>query len=304
MKVGITGYVEPKSQHHRTSQAKWKMGLEREVGASGQVHLQRKCPAGQVLPPLVSRQRQTILARSCEQAAKLPDLKESLRTAKIKQRLLEDAAAGLQRPDPITPVNRITIQEALQKFVTQIELTKNPPAYKVYEQNLREHLEWTKLACVDQIDKDHLFKYRKHIMNGGNERLTAEACERCYHQQRREICWLALSLTNPLIADFDIELKWTALKSPVCQTMAMTTKTIPAYLEDERQKDCGAQLRMEEEAARIQPLNHGHHRTAKQPKLELPSVVKPAPKVRKTAAQALEEPHTARKTATKARKAA
>ena len=30
---------------------------------------------------------------------------------------------------------------------------------------------------------------------------------------------------------------------------------------------------MEEEAARIQPLNHGHHRTAKQPKLELPSPV-------------------------------
>jgi hypothetical protein len=60
---------------------------------------------------------------------------------------------------------------------------------------------------------------------------------------------------------------------------------------------------MEEEAARIQPLNHGHHRAAKQPKLELPSVVKPAPKARKTAAQA-RKPHTTRETATKARKAA
>jgi hypothetical protein len=29
----------------------------------------------------------------------------------------------------------------------------------------------------------------------------------------------------------------------------MTAKTIPAYLEDERQKDCDAQLRMEAEAA-------------------------------------------------------
>jgi len=66
----------------------------------------------------------------------------------------------------------------------------------------------------------------------------------------------------------------------------MTTKTIPEYLEDERQKDCDAQLRMEDEAARIQPLNHGHHRTAKQPKLELPSVVKAAPKARKPSAQA------------------
>jgi|SRR5579864_498709 len=44
----------------------------------------------------------------------------------------------------------------------------------------------------------------------------------------------------------------------------MTKKTIPEYLEEERQKDRDAQLRMEEEVARIQPLNHGHHRTAKQ----------------------------------------
>jgi len=35
-------------------------------------------------------------------------------------------------------VNPVTIQEAVQKFVTQIELTKNPLTYKMYEQNLRE----------------------------------------------------------------------------------------------------------------------------------------------------------------------
>ncbi len=84
----------------------------------------------------------------------------------------------------------------------------------------------------------------------------------------------------------------------------MTTKTIPAYLEEERQKDRNALLRMEAEAARIKPLNHGHHRTAKQPRLELPSVVEAVPKVRKLAAAAGKKPRTARKTATKARKAA
>jgi hypothetical protein len=84
----------------------------------------------------------------------------------------------------------------------------------------------------------------------------------------------------------------------------MTTKTIPAYLENERRKDCDAQLRMEAEAARIKPLNHGHHRTAKQPKRELLSLAKAAPKARKTAAQARNKPRTARKTATKAREAA
>jgi hypothetical protein len=78
----------------------------------------------------------------------------------------------------------------------------------------------------------------------------------------------------------------------------MTTKTIPEDLENERKRDSDTQLRLEEEAARIQPLNHGHHRTAKQPNLESPSVVKP------NAAQAGNKPHTARKTVTKPRKAA
>jgi hypothetical protein len=84
----------------------------------------------------------------------------------------------------------------------------------------------------------------------------------------------------------------------------MTTKTIPGYLEDERRKRRDDQLRMEEEAARIRPLHHGHHRTAKQPKLELPSAVEAAPKVRKTAAPSRKKSRAARKTATKARKVA
>jgi len=84
----------------------------------------------------------------------------------------------------------------------------------------------------------------------------------------------------------------------------MTTKTIPAYLEDERQKNRDAQLRIEAEAARIRPLRHGHHRNAKQPQLELLSVVEAAFKTRKTAAAARKRPRTGRKAATKARQAA
>jgi hypothetical protein len=77
----------------------------------------------------------------------------------------------------------------------------------------------------------------------------------------------------------------------------MTTKTIPAYLADERQKSSDAQLRTEEEAARIQPMHHGHHRTAKQPKVELPAQVVAAVKARK-------KPRALRKTATNTRKVA
>jgi hypothetical protein len=58
----------------------------------------------------------------------------------------------------------------------------------------------------------------------------------------------------------------------------MTTKTIPAYLEDERQKHDDDQLRIEQEAARILPLHHGHHRHSQQPTLELQPPVKAAAK--------------------------
>jgi hypothetical protein len=97
----------------------------------------------------------------------------------------------------------------------------------------------------------------------------------------------------------------------------MTTKTIPEYLVDERQKHEDDQLRMEEEAARIQPLHHGHHRTAKQTKLELQSPVKAAVKARKadtiksaaavqmkTKSKPKPRSRAARKPATKARNAA
>ena len=83
----------------------------------------------------------------------------------------------------------------------------------------------------------------------------------------------------------------------------MTTKTIPEYLEDERQKGRDAQQSMEEEAARIQPLTHGHHRTAEQPKLELRSSVKAIRKAGKKSAS-LKKTRSARKTATRAHKAA
>ncbi len=92
-----------------------------------------------------------------------------------------------------------------------------------------------------------------------------------------------------------------------CHTAAMTTQTIPEYLEEERQKAADTQLRTEEEAARIQPLRHGHHRTAKQPKVELLPPVKAATKKKKkkeTAVVARKKPRASGKMAAKTRKRA
>ena len=88
---------------------------------------------------------------------------------------------------------------------------------------------------------------------------------------------------------------------------AMTTQTIPEYLEEERQKAADTQLRTEEEAARIQPLRQGHHRTAKQPKVELLPPVKAATKKKKkkeTAVVARKKPRASGKMAAKTRKRA
>jgi hypothetical protein len=58
------------------------------------------------------------------------------------------------------------------------------------------------------------------------------------------------------------------------------------------------------EPRRSQALHTGkwRYRTAKQPKLELPSTVETAPRVRETASGARKKPRTARKAATKSRK--
>ncbi len=88
---------------------------------------------------------------------------------------------------------------------------------------------------------------------------------------------------------------------------AMSTQTIAEYLEEEREKASDNQLRTQEEAARIQPLQHGHHRTAKKSRMEVVAPIKAAARKkqkRKPAPVARKKPRAARKTAPKKRKKA
>ena len=84
----------------------------------------------------------------------------------------------------------------------------------------------------------------------------------------------------------------------------MTTQTIAEYLDEERQKAADTQQRTEKEAARIQPLQHGHHRAARQHELELLPPVKAATKKKKkkkTTSVVRKKPRAARKVTTKNR---
>jgi len=122
--------------------------------------------------------------------------------------------------------------------------------------------------------------------------------------------------------------KWNRFDGASSATLAgMTTQTIPEYLEEERQKTADTQLRVEKEAARIEPLQHGHHRNSKQSKLELKLVppfrsatkkktqskkktaskkanTSKKTKKRSAAAVARKKPHAAGKKTTKTRKRA
>jgi hypothetical protein len=87
----------------------------------------------------------------------------------------------------------------------------------------------------------------------------------------------------------------------------MTTKTIPEYLEDEGRNRADTELRTEEEAARIQPLRHGHHRTPKPPQPELAAPVEAVAKAGKTTIAKTRKPaaaKTRKPVAAKARKPA
>jgi hypothetical protein len=70
----------------------------------------------------------------------------------------------------------------------------------------------------------------------------------------------------------------------------MATKTIPEYLEDERRNREGTQLLTDKEAARIQSLHQGHHRTRKSPKLELQAPVEVVVKAKKPAVAKTRKP--------------
>jgi hypothetical protein len=86
----------------------------------------------------------------------------------------------------------------------------------------------------------------------------------------------------------------------------MPSQTIAEYLNEEREKAAVNQLRTDEEAARIQALQRGHHRTAKEPRLELLSPVNTATrkKKKKKVAVVRKKPRAPRKAAAKTRKRA
>src|SRR6516164_4507827 len=69
----------------------------------------------------------------------------AVKAARTKERYLEDAADGFERPDPLNKRNeRITIANAIETRLHSIEVSFEPDTLKSHRQALRQFEKWTK----------------------------------------------------------------------------------------------------------------------------------------------------------------
>ena len=108
-----------------------------------------------------------------DQKIKPPTFEAAVKAARAKQRYLEDAADGFERPDPLTKKERLKIADAIDERLRSIELTKHSDTLKAHRQALRQFERWTTRRYVDQIDHDHLMEFRNWLVTNGNEKKTA-----------------------------------------------------------------------------------------------------------------------------------
>jgi integrase len=98
------------------------------------------------------------------------NLDSAVKAARAKERYLEDAADGFERPDPLKKKNeRITIADAIEKRLHSIEVSFERDTLKAHRQALRQFEKWTTRNLVDEIDHDHLMDFRNWLMKHGNE---------------------------------------------------------------------------------------------------------------------------------------
>ncbi len=122
--------------------------------------------------------------RKQEQAVKGHTFGLAVKEARVKMRHLEDAADGVERPDPLVKKHRVAISEAIDVRLHQIELSKSADTLKAHRQALRQFERWTTRRYVDEIDHEHLLQFRNWLVdygnehrykpNPGNEKLTAD----------------------------------------------------------------------------------------------------------------------------------
>jgi integrase len=131
-------------------------------------------PEDKLKPPEAERKGKFYLVwteggRKREQRVK-GNFETAVVAARAKERQLEDAADGFDRPDPLKKkAERVTIADAVERRLHSVEVSFEPDTLKSHRQALRQFEKWTKRHFVDEIDHDHLMEFRNWLMKHGNE---------------------------------------------------------------------------------------------------------------------------------------
>jgi integrase len=105
-----------------------------------------------------------------EKAVKGDTFEMAVKAARVKERYLQDAADGFQRPDPLVRTERKTIAASIDQQLEKIEVSRDPKTLKAHRQALRQFERWTKKTFIDEIDHDHLMAFRNLLLKDGNEK--------------------------------------------------------------------------------------------------------------------------------------
>lgn len=105
-----------------------------------------------------------------EQPVKDKNFEAAVKAARVKQRHLQDAADGLERPDPLVRAERKTIAQSIEHQLQKIEDSRDHKTLKSHRQALRQFERWTDKTFVDEIDHGHLMAFRKWLLKNGNEK--------------------------------------------------------------------------------------------------------------------------------------
>ena len=109
-------------------------------------------------------------AKKREQSVKGKNFEAAVKAARVKQRHLQDAADGLQRPDPLLRAERKTIARSIEYQLDKIEVSRDPKTLKGHRQALRQFERWTDKTFIDEINHDHLMAFRNWLVKKGNEK--------------------------------------------------------------------------------------------------------------------------------------
>ncbi|MGD0972930.1 MAG: site-specific integrase [Candidatus Korobacteraceae bacterium] len=154
----------------------------------------------------------------------IASLPQALREKAQKELFLKSLSEGLKVEDPHENV-RLTIAEAIDKFLS--ELTGRGNTVATYVQNLRQFETWnqtakTRKTYVDQLDRAHVFAFKKFVESTGCDEYTA--------------VWKCIRLNKMVKTVLNLQAGQGPVKKSDFSDILNRKPTVTTYNKDERDK--------------------------------------------------------------------